>query len=93
METPDTYGSTIDNDPEGCGDVIYQVECDNVDSSVVYMNSYYTSTLNIKTKNVDSAIGFESECTISAYFKDYEPDASLGQSVWASYTFWIEWLE
>ena len=92
-ETPKSYGDTIDTDPEGCGDVTYQVECDNVDSSIVYMNSYWTDSLSIKPRNVDNGdVDFLSTCYISAYFTDYAPDASLGQKVWAEYTFYIDWI-
>ena len=85
-----TFGTTLENDTNGCGDKTYIVECDNVDSSVVY---FYNGgeTLYISPRYVDGSSNFTSTCNISAYFSDYAPDASKGQSNWAEKEFYIDW--
>ena len=91
-ETPKSFGDTLDNDVNGCGDKTYVIECDNVSSSVVYFNSYYTSTIYIKPGKVSASADFTSTCWISAYFTDYPPMASQGQSNWAEKEFYIKWV-
>ena len=85
-----TFGTTLEKDTNGCGDKTYIVECDNVDSSVVY---FYIGgeTLVIEPENVDGSSDFISTCNISAYFTDYPPQASKGQSNWAEKEFYIDW--
>ena len=92
IETPKSYGDTLDTDPNGCGDISYVIECDNVSSSVVYMGSYYASSIYIKPAKVSATEDFTSTCWISAYFTNYPPMASQGQSNWAEKEFYIDWL-